>query len=246
VDDGWNASGQKKRRTSRHDDEYVKPILTHAYLPMYLCTKPSFMLAMPSATYIWVCAKYQWYAHVCRDENVRRFEWQKVNKVYFFGSLALVTIVVLASFVGYVCWSWISKVGSFRETLQKDGFTIIQATSWPIPSFLWLPPRTSITCQNQTQFINEARSLKTTGQLLEGNFIYQLDTFQFYAVTSDIDSAYEYTLPHPIFLNALLIVMDFSPLVIFAFFVVLIIIGLVAIPLLMARIIKKRRTRSTR
>lgn len=167
-------------------------------------------------------------------------------------------IVVLASFVGYVRWSWISKADSFRETLQKDGFTIIQAKSGPIPSFLWLPPRARISCQDQTQFINEASSLKTTGQLLGGNYIYQVDIFQFYAVTSDIDFAYEYVLPHPSFLDTLTYVsyqLAFA-LNIFLYYQlgfalifwlpVLIIVVLVVIALLMAKIIEKRRTRPTR
>ena len=179
---------------------------------------------------------------MCRDENLRRFEWQKVNKVRFFGSLALVIIVVLASLVGYVSWSSISKADSFRETLKKDGFTIIQAYSGPIPSFMWLPPRTIVSCQNQTQFINEARSLEAIGQLVEGNYIYQLDIFQFYAVTSDIESAYEYTLPHPIFLDTLIHMSYWVGFALFFLWPVLIIVVLVAIALLIAKIIEKRRT----
>jgi hypothetical protein len=151
--------------------------------------------------------------------------------------IALAIVVVLAGFVGCVCWSTLSWISadSFRETLQKDGFIIIQASDG---SFLWLPPLTSVTCQNQTQFINEARSLNTTGRLLGGNSIYQLDIFRFYAVTQDTTFAYEYTLPHPSFLDPLIDV-ALSPLGIIAFFVVLIIIGLAAIPLLIAQIIKK-------
>jgi hypothetical protein len=158
--------------------------------------------------------------------------------------IALLIVVVLAGFVGCVCWSTLSWVSadSFKETLQKDGFTIIQAFDG---DFLFLPPLTSITSQNQTQFINEARSLNTTGRLLGGNFIYQLDIFRFYAVTNDTMFAYEYTLPHPSFLDPLIDV-AFSPLGVIAFFVALIIIALVSIPLLIVQIVRKRRTRSPR
>lgn len=138
-----------------------------------------------------------------RDMNCVKTLYKRNSKV----CIALVIVVVLAGFVGYVCWSMfscISNVASFRDTLLKDGFTIIQATG-AHADFLWLPPPTSISCQGQTQFINEARSLNTTGRLLGGNFIHQLDIFQFYAVTPDTNFAYEYTLPHPSFLDPLLI-----------------------------------------
>jgi hypothetical protein len=155
--------------------------------------------------------------------------------------IALVIVVVLASFVGYVGWSMfhlISNAASFRDTLQKDGFTIIQATGAHF-DFLWLPPPTSISCQNQTEFINEARSLNTTGRLLGGNFIYQLDIFHFYAVTPDTNFAYEYTLPNPSFLDPMLIgvsyLVDFVPIL----WPVLIIVILMAIALLIAQITEK-------
>jgi hypothetical protein len=153
------------------------------------------------------------------------------------------------SFVGYACWSSVvsfSNADSFRETLQKDGFTIIQATDI---SFLWLPPPTSISCQSQTQFINEARSLNTTyGRLLGGNFIYQLDVFHFYAVTPDTSFAYEYTSPHPIFLDPLTsLFLDPLVLLLFFLFIVFPIIFIFAVSaLLIAQIIGKRRTRSAR
>jgi hypothetical protein len=151
--------------------------------------------------------------------------------------IALVILVVLASFVGYVCWSMfscISNAASFRDTLQKDGFTTIQATSAP-PDFDWLPPPTSISCQNQTQFINEARSLNTTGRLLGGNYIYQLDIVHFYAVTPDTNFAYEYTLPHPSFVDPLFVpYFDFAPIL----WPALMIVICVAIALLIAHITK--------
>ena len=128
--------------------------------------------------------------------------------------ITVVIVVVLASFVGYGCWSMLSMISNtadFSETLQKDGFTIIQATDGPFPSFGWWPPPNIITCQNQTQFIQEALSLNATGQLL-GNqdaeracLLYQLDFFHFYAVTSDTMFAYGYTPPGPSSLDALII-----------------------------------------
>ena len=111
--------------------------------------------------------------------------------------LVLVLVVVM-SFVGYVGLSmlfWVSNVASFGETLRKDGFPIVQASDGSFPSFLWMPPQNVITCQNQTQFVNEARSLNTTGMFL-GN-IYELGIFHFYAVRSDTMLAYEYTPPYP-------------------------------------------------
>jgi hypothetical protein len=117
----------------------------------------------------------------------------------------VLVLVVVMSFVGYVGLSmlfWISNVASFGETLRKYGFTIVQATDGPFPSFLWLPPQNVITCQNQTQFLYEARSLNATGEFL-GN-IYQLDIFHFYAVTSDTMLAYEYTPQYPSSLDPLI------------------------------------------
>ena len=49
-----------------------------------------------------------------------------------------------------------------------------------------------------------AHSLNATGQLLGENNIYQLDTFHFYAVTSDTTLAYEYTTPYPSSLDPLI------------------------------------------
>ena len=136
----------------------------------------------------------------------RCFSWLhgKNSKVVI---ACVVIVVVWASFVGYVSWSmlaWISNVASFRETLQNGGFRIIHATSKFIPSFLWLPPRTVFSCQNQTQFIQVAHSLNMAGQLLGENNIYELDIFHFYAVTSDTTVAYEYTPPYPSSLDPLI------------------------------------------
>jgi hypothetical protein len=136
------------------------------------------------------------------------FSWHLKNKPRKFIALVIITVVSI-SFVGYVCWSLVvsfSNITSFRDKLQKDGFRIIPASSRIVPSFMFLPPEITIVCQNQTQFIYEARLVNSTGW---GADVYLLDGVHFYAITIDNRTSeplgYEYGPPLPSPLNAVII-----------------------------------------
>ncbi|MGA2308296.1 MAG: hypothetical protein ABSG57_01955 [Candidatus Bathyarchaeia archaeon] len=113
----------------------------------------------------------------------------------------VIIIVVSASFAGYVCWSlvsWFGSVASFKDTLQKDGFTVIAASDFfGFRDFMFLPPEITIHCQNQAQFIYEARLANSTGEW--DNVLYLLDSVHFYAIRIDNYTneflGYEYTPP---------------------------------------------------
>ena len=124
------------------------------------------------------------------------------NKSRKFKALVII-IVASASFVGYVCWSlvsWFGSVASFKDTLQKDGFTVISASDFlGFRDFMFLPPEITIHCQNETQFIYEARLANSTGVFGGGSTLYLLDGVHFYAITIDNETretlGYEYTPP---------------------------------------------------
>jgi len=126
------------------------------------------------------------------------FSWHKSRK---FKALVII-IVVSTSFAGYVCWSlasWFANVASFKDTLQQDGFTVISASNFlGFQDFMFLPPEITTHCQNQTQFIYEARLTNATG-LWTRNILYLLDGVHFYAITMDNVTGetlgYEYTPP---------------------------------------------------
>jgi hypothetical protein len=113
----------------------------------------------------------------------------------------VIIIVVSAIFAGYVCWSlvsWFGSVASFKDTLQKDGFRVISASDFlGFRDFMFLPPEITIHCQNQTQFIYEARLTNSTGEGGGDSILYLLDGVHFYAITVDNYESlgYEYTPP---------------------------------------------------
>jgi len=163
--------------------------------------------------------------------------------------IALVLVVVtLVGFVGYVGWSvfsWVSSFDSFLESLRKDGFTIIEAHGGTTfeRSFMWLPPQNVFTCQNQTQFIDEAYSLNVTGGFSAGD-IYEVDIFHFYAVTSDTVSGYEYTPPYPIFMYPLDAILSNALLVVVVFYFGAIFFAIaIGVLLLISKTIARKRKR---
>lgn len=130
------------------------------------------------------------------------FSWHLKNKSREFIALVII-IVVSVSFAGYICWSfvsWFSSIASFKDTLQKDGFTVISASDFlGFRDFMFLPPEITIHCQNQAQFIYEAYLTNSTGEWGGGSTLYRLDGVHFYAITIDNNTretlGYEYTVP---------------------------------------------------
>ena len=124
-------------------------------------------------------------------------------------SFALVIIIVaLTTFVAYVTASLVvtySNVASFKDKLQKIGFQIIPDSTLAI-DFQFLPYKITIVCQNQTQFIQEALLVDSTGRLI----VYLVDGVHFYSDISRDNRTgeflgYEYTPPLPNPLDSVLI-----------------------------------------
>jgi hypothetical protein len=124
------------------------------------------------------------------------------NKSRKFKALVII-IVVSVSFAGYVCWSlvsWFASIASFKDTLERDGFRVISARDFfGFRDFMFLPPQITIHCQNETQFIYEARLTNSTGEWGGSSILYLLDGVHFYAITIDDRTrealGYEYTPP---------------------------------------------------
>jgi hypothetical protein len=119
--------------------------------------------------------------------------------------IALVIIIVVSvGFLGYVCWSLVvsfSNVAAFTDKLQKDGFTITPYSDTSLAFGgvnMAFPVSVTIVCQNQTQFIYEARIINSTPM---GPFVYLMNGAHFYVVGYGSFSyewaGYEYTPPLP-------------------------------------------------
>ena len=89
-------------------------------------------------------------------------------------------------------------MASFEDTLTKKGFRILYAPD--IHHFTkFLAPEETIQCQSETQFINEALLVNSTGAYKGANAVYVNGWVSFYAITVDNRTnralGYEYTPP---------------------------------------------------
>jgi len=121
--------------------------------------------------------------------------------------LAIIIVGLIIAFGAYVCASLVvsySNVGSFEGKLQEIGFEINHASSRIAPDLQFLPPQETVVCQNQTQFIQEALLVNSTGIFRGSSTVFLLDGVHFYAITTDNRTSmilgYEYTpsLPSPL------------------------------------------------